>query len=67
MSKRRMFSPVFKAQRVLAVLTGAKSVADICREHKLKPGIISRWKASVLPIACCLGTARYAACAGCIR
>ena len=44
MAKRRTFSPEFKAQVVLEVLTGAKSGAQVCREHRIKDTILSRWK-----------------------
>jgi transposase len=44
MQKRRNFTPEFKAQRVLEVLTGIKTSAEVCREHSLKPEILSRWK-----------------------
>lgn len=44
MAKRRTFSPEFKAQIVLEVLTGAKSGAQICREHQIKDSVLSRWK-----------------------
>ena len=44
MAKRRTFSPEFKAQVVLAVLTGAKSGAQVCREHQIKDSVLSRWK-----------------------
>ena len=46
MPRRRTFSPEFKAQRVLEVLTGAKTAAEVCRDHKLKPDLLSRWKTS---------------------
>jgi len=48
MSKRRQFTPEFKAQVVLEVLTGLKSSADVCREYKLKPQTFARWKAAFL-------------------
>jgi len=48
MSKRRTFTPDFKAQVVLEELTGVKSKAEICRERLLKPQIFSRWKAEFL-------------------
>lgn len=48
MSKRRTFTPDFKAQVVLEELTGVKSKAEICRERLLKPQIISRWRAEFL-------------------
>jgi transposase len=48
MAKRRAFKPEFKARLVLEELTGVKTAADICREHKLKPQIFSRWKAEFI-------------------
>lgn len=42
---RRNFSAEFKAQVVLEVLTGAKSVAQATREYSIKPELLSRWKA----------------------
>jgi transposase len=44
MAKRRTFSPEFKAQVVLEVLTGVKSGAQVCREHRIKDSVLSRWK-----------------------
>jgi len=44
MASRRMFKPEFKARVVLAELAGVKSAAEICREHRLKPQVFSRWK-----------------------
>jgi transposase-like protein len=46
--KHRTFSPDFKAQAVLAVLSGSKTAAEICREHQLKPDLFSKWKTSFL-------------------
>ncbi len=48
MNHRRQFSPEFKAQVVLEVVSGAKSAAEICREHQLKPDLFSKWKAQFL-------------------
>ena len=42
--RRRSFTPQFKAQVVLEVLSGLKSQAEAARQHKLKPELISRWK-----------------------
>jgi transposase-like protein len=42
--RRRSFSPQFKAQVVLEVLSGTKSQAEVARQHKLKPELIARWK-----------------------
>ena len=44
MIKRRAFKPAFKAKVVLEELSGIKSTAEICREHRLKPQVFSRWK-----------------------
>ncbi len=48
MSKRRKFTPDFKARVVLEELTGVKSKAEICREHQLKPQVFSRWRVEFL-------------------
>ncbi len=44
MRKRRTFQPELKARLVLEELTGAKSAAQICREHQLSIQVFSRWK-----------------------
>jgi transposase len=48
MSKRRNFSAEFKAKVVLELISGAKSVAELCREHELKPDLLSHWKSQFL-------------------
>jgi len=48
MSKRQKFTPEFKAQRVLEILSGAKSQAEVCREYQLKPQVVGRWKKQML-------------------
>jgi putative transposase len=45
---RRSFSPQFKAQTVLDLLTGISNQAEICRQHQLSPAMVARWKATVL-------------------
>lgn len=47
MAKRRNFTPEFKAQVVLDVLSGRKSAAQVCREKELKSELISRWKVTL--------------------
>src|SRR3982751_5080844 len=42
--RRRSFTPQFKAQVVLEVLSGLKSQAEVARHHQLKPELIARWK-----------------------
>ena len=32
----------------MAVLSGNKTAAEICREHQIKPDLFSRWKAAFL-------------------
>ena len=46
--KRRKFSAELKAEIVLAVLTGEKSQAEICREHELSAQQFSKWKRQFL-------------------
>ena len=48
MTKRRKFSPDFKARVILEALTGVKSTAEICRQHQLKPQVLARWKAQFI-------------------
>jgi transposase-like protein len=48
MSKHRTFTPEFKAQVVLEVLSGVKTAAEACREYELKPSVLSDWKVIVL-------------------
>ena len=48
MPVHRKFSPEFKAKLVLEVISGTKTAADICREHNLKPDLLSKWKATFL-------------------
>lgn len=48
MSKRRVFTPDFKARVVLEEISGLKSAAQICREHRLSSQLFSGWKADFL-------------------
>jgi transposase len=48
MKKRRRFTPEFKAQVVLEVLTGVQSPAEACRKHALSPNLLTTWKATFL-------------------
>jgi len=45
---RRNFSPQFKAQVVLDVLSGTITQAEICRQHNIKPQLLTNWKTTVL-------------------
>jgi transposase len=51
MNKRRSFKPELKAKIVLEVLTGAKSTAQVCREHSIKEQLVTRWKKQFLQSA----------------
>ena len=46
--KHRTYSPEFKAQAVLAVISGSKTAAELCREQQIKPDLLSKWKAAFL-------------------
>lgn len=43
-SQYRRFTPEFKLQVVLDLLSGTKSMAQICREYRLKDSVVYRWK-----------------------
>jgi len=44
MSKRRTFTPEFKLQCVLNLISGRKRAVEICREHNLSESLLSRWR-----------------------
>ncbi len=48
MPKPRTFPPEFKARVVLEVVSGAKTAAEVCREHQIKPDLFSKWKSQFL-------------------
>jgi len=45
---RRNFTPEFKAQVVLQLISGQRSSAELCREHLLSPSLLATWKDTVL-------------------
>jgi len=51
MSKRRKFSPQFKSQVVLQLLSGERSMAELCREHQLTSQMVGSWKQQFLAAA----------------
>jgi transposase-like protein len=51
---RRSFSSQFKAQTVIDLLTGVSNQAEICRQHKLSPQLVARWKAIAVEQLHCL-------------
>jgi transposase len=48
MAQRRRFTAKFKTQVVLDLLTGRRSMAQLCREHDLKEQVVARWRAIFL-------------------
>jgi transposase-like protein len=48
MSERRKFTPEFKAQVVLDLLSSTRSSAELCRQHQLSPTLLAAWKAQFL-------------------
>lgn len=44
MAHRRKFTAEFKAQVVLDLVSGAKSAAELCRQHQLNSQLLARWK-----------------------
>lgn len=46
--RRRSFTPEFKAQVILEVLSGVKSGAEACREYGIRSQLLSKWKAQFL-------------------
>ena len=48
MPKHRQFTPEFKAEVVIEIISGQKTATEICREHNLKPDLVSKWKTQFL-------------------
>jgi len=48
MPKHRQFAPEFKAEVVLEIISGQKTATEVCREHNLKPDLVSKWKTQFL-------------------
>jgi len=48
MSKRRTYTSELKAAVVLAVITGTKTAAEVCREYRIKLSLLTRWKQQFL-------------------
>jgi transposase len=44
MSKKRTYTPEFKAQVVLEILSQQRSLAQASREYGIRDTVISRWK-----------------------
>ena len=48
MGKARKFSPEFKAQVMLEIVSGKKSLAAASREYQIKDTLLQRWKVQFL-------------------
>ena len=48
MGTARKFSPEFKAQVVLEIVSGRKSLAKASREYQIKDTVLHRWKTQFL-------------------
>lgn len=48
MNKRRKFTPEFKSQVVLQLLSGERSMAEVCRDHQLTAQMVGNWKQQFL-------------------
>ena len=48
MRTRRKFTAEFKSQVVLQVLSGERTMAEVCREHELTAPMVSDWKTQFL-------------------
>lgn len=49
MGELRQFSPPFKAERVLELLSGAQTPAEVCRRvHGIKPSLLLAWRKRLL-------------------
>jgi transposase len=48
MAQRRRFTGEFKAHVVIELLSGAKSAAELCRQHQLSPQLLGQWKRELL-------------------
>ena len=48
MTHRRQFTAEVKAQVVLELLSGAKSSAELCREHQIAASVLTEWKTMFL-------------------
>ena len=48
MIQRRTFTAEFKTRVVLDLMSGAHSIAELCRQHQLNPQVLARWKTEFL-------------------
>ncbi|MBI3090700.1 MAG: transposase [Candidatus Tectomicrobia bacterium] len=48
MGKYREYSAAFKTERVLEILSGVKTPAEVCREYRIKPSLLGTWRTKLL-------------------
>ena len=58
MTKRRTFTPEFKAKVVLEALKGESSQAEVCQRHNLSADQVTKWKQQFLENAASLFASR---------
>lgn len=46
--KYRQFTGEFKFNVVMQLLTGSRSITELCREHQLKDSLVYRWRDELL-------------------
>ena len=46
--ERRKFTPQFKAQAVLELLSGAKTSAQACRQYNIRDSLLYKWRREFL-------------------
>ena len=54
MTKRKHFTPEFKAEVVLEAMSGQSSQAELCRKHNITDAQLSKWKRQLLENAATL-------------
>ena len=53
-TKRKRFTPEFKAKVVIAALSGESTEAELCRRHNITEAQLSEWKQQLLENAASL-------------
>ena len=47
-NERRRYDAGFKAKIALAALRGERTMAELCRQHRLSDSVITRWKQQLI-------------------
>jgi transposase len=54
MRPRRNFTPEFKAQVVIELISGSRTAAEICRQHQISSQLLGLWKSTFIDRAATL-------------